>query len=846
MTAGARTRQSTRTPRPGRIIERPRLIKQLDAAEAPVILIVAPAGYGKTTLARQWARTLNGVIWVSCTPSHRDVVTFAEDVAAGIDALGGNASRFIGEYMHARSNPQRAAREIAKVLARKLAEVPVQWLVVDDYQELMQSPEVEEMVTILGESDCLTRTLITSRTRPSWATSRASVHGDVAEVGQSELAMTRTEAAQVVGKRPDLNPLLDHARGWPAVVCLLARLNQDESRTSAPTTIHAYVADELYRYAGSQLQQQLLRLALMPTLDRTEVARNLGVGMAESVLESAADLGFIDDREAPKLHPLVRDFLLTKLSTSSTARPKLIEAVDRALSMEAWDFALDLVLRFELHELVDPVLQRVVKPLTQSGRLGTLTGLRTRMTISSSLPPPAIDVVESEIAMRDGQFVLASDLARRATAALDVDHALVSRAFQIVGRAGFFSSSFTDAAAAYRDARKYAADTSDEAESVFGLASVQIFGEEGDPLPAVAELEQHRYRSTTELLRYATTLINFRRFSSLADPLPIEDAIHRLRDATDPQARTAFTYTASYLFAQRTDYRRAAELLELLCADIRDYELDFIQPFADWLTASVHIGTRQFGSADRCLQRVEDIAAAAPATHHDVNARMLRARLMLETGRPDDAIELLEDEPKAPIFPSWRGEFRATRALALACVGCEEDALALADLAAGTSRFVEIAVLAQSARAVVQASRGDATASQKLFFESERTGVWDPALCALRASQPLLTIAANDQLTRSKLSTLLTRCDDFPTARRAGLRSRSRRAASELLTPREIEILGMVAQGMRNKEIATALFVEESTIKVHVRHFLEKLGVRTRAEAVARFERDARTNSSMP
>src|SRR6266851_2850607 len=94
-----------------RIIERPRLIKLLDESEARIILLLGPAGYGKTTLARQWAATLNGAIWVSLTPAHRDVARFAEAVATAIDRLGGNARDFMSEYLKANRNEQRAAAE---------------------------------------------------------------------------------------------------------------------------------------------------------------------------------------------------------------------------------------------------------------------------------------------------------------------------------------------------------------------------------------------------------------------------------------------------------------------------------------------------------------------------------------------------------------------------------------------------------------------------------------------------------------------------------------------------------------------------------------------------------------
>jgi DNA-binding NarL/FixJ family response regulator len=63
----------------------------------------------------------------------------------------------------------------------------------------------------------------------------------------------------------------------------------------------------------------------------------------------------------------------------------------------------------------------------------------------------------------------------------------------------------------------------------------------------------------------------------------------------------------------------------------------------------------------------------------------------------------------------------------------------------------------------------------------------------------------------------------------------SRRSADPLgpLSQREREVLGLLAEGLRNREIAQRLFVSEATVKTHVRHVLEKLRFRNRAEAAA-------------
>ena len=57
--------------------------------------------------------------------------------------------------------------------------------------------------------------------------------------------------------------------------------------------------------------------------------------------------------------------------------------------------------------------------------------------------------------------------------------------------------------------------------------------------------------------------------------------------------------------------------------------------------------------------------------------------------------------------------------------------------------------------------------------------------------------------------------------------------SDETLTEREIEVLGLVAGGNRNRDIADKLFVTEETIKVHVKHIMDKLGAKDRTGAVA-------------
>lgn|SRR5262245_18729947 len=62
---------------------------------------------------------------------------------------------------------------------------------------------------------------------------------------------------------------------------------------------------------------------------------------------------------------------------------------------------------------------------------------------------------------------------------------------------------------------------------------------------------------------------------------------------------------------------------------------------------------------------------------------------------------------------------------------------------------------------------------------------------------------------------------------------RARKSATGALSSRELEIIKLIAGGANNREAAAKLFVSEATVKTHLLHIFEKLGVRDRAAAVS-------------
>jgi ATP/maltotriose-dependent transcriptional regulator MalT len=833
----ARASQPTAVRRESRIIERPRLIKLLDETDARTILLLAPAGYGKTTLARQWAKTLNGAVWVTLSAEDRDVAAIAMKVAHAGDPDDLGAPAYVTTYLKAHSNPQRMATEVARVVADQLRAKRIQWVAIDDYHEISGEDNAERFVEVLNkELDC--RFLIASRLRPTWATARMAIYGDITEVDRGDLAMNREESRRVLGTHPDFEHVVAQAEGWPAVIGLAASARG--VRIPGPQLssglLHTYFSEELFKAAGGRLQHQLMRLALAPDLEPVTL-EELFDDDADALREEAKELGFVSSETgSEEIHPLVRDFLFEKLSATPDAETLVSDAIAACIRRERWDRAFELILRFGRDDLVETALAAAYMPLIRSGHTGTLAAFATKVRVAPTFPPAVVDLAEADIALADGAFELASRIAQRAVERLGDGHELVARAATIIAESSFAQAQLADAEAAYKTAYEAARSDDDRIAALRGWALSSHQGEVPVPSWVMERLEDCRGQSPLDLVRHSILeLIRRHSTNGYAEAHSlIAEAEAVLHQVDDPRARSSFAYVASYVTALRTNYREAKRWLDICDADIAAFDLDFARPHSLWNHAYVALGLRKFGHAERMLQKLEDSIDSHPLDFHLLNARILRGRLALETRRVESAIGALPPIKREAVIPSVQGEYLATRALALAVAQRPRDALNAADAAHDVTNAVEVRVLRAAVKAILAKTRDRSSFAIQAWDIADELSAWDPLVASIRASRELAdTFAANEAM-RPALANLYQRTNDLGLARLGGLRARAVGEPADLLSPRELEVLGLIARGFRNQDIANALVLSLSTVKVHVRHIFEKLGVRTRSEAVTR------------
>jgi DNA-binding NarL/FixJ family response regulator len=173
------------------------------------------------------------------------------------------------------------------------------------------------------------------------------------------------------------------------------------------------------------------------------------------------------------------------------------------------------------------------------------------------------------------------------------------------------------------------------------------------------------------------------------------------------------------------------------------------------------------------------------------------------------------------------------------------------------SRVRLAAVLGSAGYRVIETDRGDEALSlarssnpAAVILEIPLAGLCGYEICLLLKSDPgfeapVVLLSGVRTESYDRIAGLLLRADDYIVspyeagellARVTNLIERSPARAStppRNLTKREAEILALMSEGLRHREIARRLFISPKTVATHVEHILRKLGVRSSTEAVA-------------
>ena len=588
-----------------------------------------------------------------------------------------------------------------------------------------------------------------------------------------------------------------------------------------------------------------MQLALLPEV--TPEAAALVGSRFEAVMNEARTAGIFVAQAGPALtlHPLLKSFLIQRLCSSSpTERADAVKRTARhLLDSGRWDEAFALIEKFDEHALLSELVSRALPPLLKEGRLATIAEW-VAFARQRGLSSPSLDLADAEVSFRHGLHKRAFVLANAAAMASKLDPLLQSAAYYRAGQTAYLTDDTALALQLFSSARQAAKTPHDARNALWGEFTASIELEKPDISEKLRDFAAVEPIDLDSTVRVANgKLILAIRQGGLRTAL--EEATKTkavVDDAGDPIVRSAFWHIYGAVLVLAGKYSQGREIVDRALSEIERSGIEFARAHALISRATASIGLGEIADAEVALNWVEGSASSREDEYLITNARVVRSRLLLEQGAAKDALALISEPWGRLPSRCMQAEYLATHAAALALNGHLERATRLADEAQTRSRYLEPQLLARWTHAICKVLRGEEDDIRSVRLAYEETIALGPAdtfVFAYRIEPRILDIVAEDTRFRETLTPVLTDACDFARARKQGVAEATNEASSRaLLTPREREVYSLLATGKTNREIATTLFITETTAKVHVRNVLRKLGVRSRTEAALRAVRE--------
>jgi LuxR family transcriptional regulator, maltose regulon positive regulatory protein len=274
-------------------VSRTALVNRLRAAGAfPLVLVVAPAGYGKTTLLSQWAhRDARPFAWVSVDEHDSEPISFLRHVAAALDRLEPIAAAALEPLAaEAGSVWSKAVPRLADAVRSRSAPFV---LVLDGADRLTRN-SISALTALVECVPPGSMVALSGRVAPRLSVAALRARQPLLEIGSYELALSRREAEillRSVGMEledAEINELLERTEGWAEGLKLAALASQNPDageNAERPDVLHVtgddrYFADYFRSEYLSELSPERLTF-----LRRTSVLEKLSGGLCDAVLE---------------------------------------------------------------------------------------------------------------------------------------------------------------------------------------------------------------------------------------------------------------------------------------------------------------------------------------------------------------------------------------------------------------------------------------------------------------------------------------------------------------------------------------------------------------------------------
>jgi LuxR family maltose regulon positive regulatory protein len=864
-----------------RTVRRARLIDALER-EIPaykLVQIAAPAGYGKTTLLAQWAQASSlAVAWLTVSEDDNDFVRFFRYLLNAWEEIRPGVSESpLGLLLGAMEPDANAVLTSFITVANHQFDHTV--FILDDVHLITDASIHQALTFLLDQSPPTLHFVLAGRGEPSLPLARYRARQELLELRVEDLHFELNETEEFLNRLMELDlsdddimSLQTQLEGWIAglqLVSLTLRRGRDPTKPFVVSGRHRFIADYLTEDVLDQLsdarRQFLLKTSILDRLSgelcNAVTETDDGQGMLESLERDNLFIVPLDDnRQWYRYHPLFADFLRDLLGTRPANEIASLHrrAARWHLSHDLPDQAFRHAIAGNDSELVGEFGERYFEIKLLSGEYAILTHWLDMIPKEWRRDYPSIGIIRAGVllftgALEDGVHCLdeverelseyeradkRSQLARvhaiRCTIACFMNDLAQAEAFaksalnELPAADHMFRSAIHHALGdTYRrngrwdEARAHYYTTLElQLEPAYRIRSVHVFGALAD-----LELQQGRLRNSAAYWRKALAIIE-ERATWGSFPLPLIGWVFiRLGE---------ILYEWNELEEAGVRISQGLERSEL-SGDVRTM-------IAGYLIASrLHLSTGNIEAAeshlDRCRPFVEE------AQFLDWTSRFERCRL--EYWLAQDRLRAAADWADAML----RGnnfdarpepeivELTLARVLMIKeDVPSRERAIAL--LQSLIQRAEEegragILIEALALQALTEWKRGNRASAMIALERALRLGEPEgyvrlfadlglPMARLLQEAQSREVMPAYVGKLLAAFGAALT----FPAMVEVAL--------PEPLSPREHEVLQLIAAGLTNSEIAEALIISPETVKKHTSNIYSKLGVSHRTEAAAR------------